>query len=107
NSPSSGAIVDGGLVLDRLRVIARSSVARLTPVDRVWLMLCDGVVRGGTREALLATIDSTRPGWQRLDLVQAVARAARIVNAQPLAGREVHVLSDLQRTALATGRADV
>jgi hypothetical protein len=107
NSPSSGAIVDGGLVLDRLRVAARSSVARTTSADRVWIMLCDGVLRGGSREALVATIDSTHPGWQRLDLVQAVERAARIVNAQPLTGREVHVFSDLQRTALATGRADV
>ena len=107
NSPSSGAIVDGGLVLDRLRVVARASVGRTTPADRVWLMLCDGVLRGGTREALLATIDSTRPGWLRLDLVQAVERAARIVNAQPPVGHEVHLLSDLQRTALASGRADV
>jgi hypothetical protein len=102
NSPSSGAIVDGGLVLDRLRVAARSSVGRTTSADRVWLMLCDGVLRGGSREALLATIDSAHPGWQRLDLAQAVERAARMVNAQPLTGREVHVLSDLQRTALAS-----
>ena len=107
NSPSAGAVVGGGLVLDRLRVIARSSLARTTSADRVWLMLCDGVLRGGTREALLAIIDSTRPGWRRLDLVDAVERAARIVEAQPLPGREVHVLSDLQRTALAQGRADV
>jgi hypothetical protein len=107
NSPSSGAIVDGGLVVDRLRVAARSSVARTTSADRVWLMLCDGVLRGGTREALLATIDSTRPGWLRLDLVQAVERAARMVNAQPLVGREVHVLSDGQRTALASSQAAV
>ena len=107
NSPSSGAIVDGGLVLDRLRVTARSSLARTTSADRVWLMLCDGVLRGGTREALLATIDSTHPGWLRLDLVQAVERAARMVNAQPLVAREVHVLSDGQRTALASSRATV
>jgi hypothetical protein len=107
NSPSSGAVVDGRLVLDRLRVAAHSSIARTTPADRVWLMLCDGVIRGGTREALLATIDSTRSGWQRLDLVQAVQRAARLVEAQPLPGREVHVLSDLQSTAVATGKADV
>src|SRR5204863_7917015 len=92
NTPASSTIVDGGLVLDRLRVIARSSHARTTPADRVWLILCDGVVRGGTREALLATIDSTRPGWQRLHLVQAVERAALVVNAQPLAGLELHVL---------------
>ncbi|PYO74535.1 MAG: hypothetical protein DMD64_03510 [Gemmatimonadetes bacterium] len=107
NSPSSGAVVSAGPVLDRLRVAARSSLARTTSADRVWLMLCDGVLRGGTREALLAIIDSTHAGWQRLDLVDAVGRAARIVDAQPLPGREVHVLSDLQRTALASGRADV
>ena len=107
NSPSSGAIVDGGLVLDRLRVAAHSSLARTTSADRVWLMLCDGVLRGGPREALLATIDSTHPGWLRLDLVQAVERASRLVNAQPLVGREVHVLSDGQRTALASSRATV
>lgn len=107
NSPSSGAVVDGRLVLDRLRVAAHSSIARTTSADRVWLMLCDGVLRGGTREALLATVDSTRSGWQRLDLVQAVQRAARLVEAQPLPGREVQVLSDLQSTAVATGKADV
>ena len=105
NSPSSGAVVDGRLVLDRLRVAAHSSIARTTSADRVWLMLSDGVLRRGTREALLATIDSTRSAWQRLDLVQAVERAARLVEAQPLPGREVHVLSDLQRTAVATGHA--
>jgi Aerotolerance regulator N-terminal len=107
NSPSSGAVVDGRLVLDRLRVAAHSSLGRTTSADRVWLMLSDGVLRGGTREALLATIDSTRTGWHRLDLVQAVERAARLVEAQPLPGREVHVLSDLQRTAVADGSADV
>lgn len=107
NSPSSGAVVDGRLVLDRLRVLAHSSIARTTTADRVWLMLSDGVLRGGTREALLATIDSTRGGWQRLDLVQAVQRAERLVEAQPLPAREVHVLSDLQRTAVAAGRASV
>ena len=107
NSPSSGAIVEGRLVLDRLRVLAHSSIARTTTADRVWLMLSDGVLRGGTREALLATIDSTRGGWQRLDVVQAVQRAARLVEAQPLPAREVHVLSDLQRTAVAANRASV
>jgi hypothetical protein len=107
NSPSSGAVVDGGVMVDRLRAAAQSSLRHTTSADRVWLMLCDGVLRGGTREALLATIDSTRAGWQRLDLVQAVERAARLVNAQPSPGREVHLLSDMQATAIAAGRADV
>src|SRR6267378_2776802 len=107
NSPSSGAVVNGRLVLDRLRVVAHSSISRTTSADRVWLMLADSVLRGGTREALLASLDSVKPAWQRLDVVQAVERAARLVNAQPSRGREVHVLSDLQRTAVTPGRADV
>ena len=107
NSPSSGAVVDGRPILDRLRAAAHASIAQSTPTDRVWLLLADGVVRGGSREALLASVDSTAPGWQRLDLVQAVERAARLVHAEPLPGREVHVLSDMQRTALLGGKADV
>ncbi len=107
NSPSSGAVVDGHPVLDRLRVAARASIARTSSADRTWLLLADGVVRGGGREALLASADSVTPDWRRLDLTQAVDRAARLVHAQRLPGREVHVLSDLQRTALVAGRADV
>lgn len=107
NSPSSAAVVDGRPVLDRLRVAAHTSLSRTTATDRVWLMLADGVLRGGSREGLLATADSATSGWQRLDLVQAVERAGRVVHAEPLAGREVHVLSDLQRSALATAHADV
>jgi len=65
------------------------------------------VVRGGGRDALLASADSSAtPDWRRLDLTQAVERAARSCTPT-LPGREVHVLSDLQRTALATGRAEV
>ena len=94
-------------MLDRLRVAARASIARTSAADRTWLLLADGVVRGGGREALLASADSVTPDWRRLDLTQAVDRAARLVHAQPLSGREVHVFSDLQRTALAAGRADV
>ena len=107
NSPSSGAIVDGHPVLDGLRVAARASLARTSAADRVWLLLADGVLRGGGREALLASADSATPDWRRLDLTQAVERAARLVQGEPLPGREVHVFSDLQRTALATGHAEV
>lgn len=107
NSLSSGAVVDGRPVLDRLRVAARSSLARAGGADRVWLMLADGVIRSGSREMLLHAAESTSVGWQRLDLVDAVERAGRLVQAEPLPGREVHVLSDGQRTALAAGHADV
>jgi hypothetical protein len=107
NSPSSGAVVNGRPILDRLRVAAQGSIARTTSADRVWLVLADGVVRGGSRETLLASVESTTASWQRLDLVSAVERAARLVHAEPMTGREVHVLSDLQHTALESGRADV
>jgi hypothetical protein len=105
NSPSSGTVVDGRPVLDRLRSVARGSLERATTSDRLWLMLADGVVRGGTREALLTTVDSAGVMARRLDLTAAVRDAARLVDAEPLGAREVHVVSDLQRTAFGPGRA--
>ncbi len=107
NSPSAGAVVEGRAVLDRLRAGARGSLEGAAPGDRVWLMLADGVLRAGSRAALLAAVDSATVGERRLDLVAAVSRAARLVDAEPLPGREVHVVSDLQRSALGAGRADV
>ncbi len=107
NSPSAGAVVEGRAVLDRLRVVARASLGGAAPGDRLWLMLADGVLRSGSREGLVAAVDSATPGERRLDLVDAVTRAARLVEAEPLPGREVHVVSDLQRTALGEGRAEV
>lgn len=105
NSPSSGVVVDGHPLLERLKAVARASVARATASDRVWLVLADGVARAGTREALLATLDGTGVSAVRLDLTAAVREAIRLVDAEPLPGREVHVVSDLQRTALGPGRA--
>src|SRR6266571_1501259 len=58
NSVSSGVVVDGRPMLDRLRAAARSSLAAAAASDRLWLVLADGVARAGTREALLATVDS-------------------------------------------------
>ncbi|HEU5262103.1 MAG TPA: BatA domain-containing protein [Gemmatimonadales bacterium] len=107
NSPSSGLVVDGRPTLDRLKVVARASIASAGPGDRLWLMLADGVARAGPREELLATLDGAQPAAQRLDLTAAVARAARLVDAEPLPAREVHVVSDLQRTAFGEGRVDV
>ena len=107
NSASSGAIAEGREALDRLRVLARAALTRVGAADRAWLMLADGVPRGGGRDGLLAAVDSARADGPRLDLVAAVERAGRLVHAEPLAGREVHVLSDLQRTAMEQGHAAV
>ncbi len=107
NSASSGLVVDGRPVLDRLRAVARGSLARAAASDRLWLVLADGVARAGTPEALVATLDSAGVSARRLDLTAAVRAAARLVDAEPLPAREVHVVSDLQRTALGPGRAAV
>lgn len=107
NSLSSGAVVDGRPVLDRLRVVAHTSIARASPADRVWLVLADGVIRGGSREALLAAVESVTAAPRRLALVGAVERAARLADGEPLAAREVHLASDLQRTALDSGAARI
>src|SRR5439155_1694176 len=88
-----------------LKAMARGSLVRATASDRLWLVLADGVARAGTREALLATVDSVGVSARRLDLTAAVGAATRLVDAEPLPAREVHVVSDLQRTALGSGRA--
>ncbi len=107
NSPSAGAIVEGRAVLDRLRRVARASIASATAADRLWLVLADGLVRGGGREALLAVVDSAAVDARRLDLADALGRATRIADAEPAPAREVHVVSDLQRTALGAGRVEI
>src|SRR3989441_1222491 len=107
NSASSGLVVDGRPVLDRLKAVARGSLARAAASDRLWLVLAEGVARGGTPDALVATVDSAGVSARRLDLTAAVRAAARLVDAEPLPAREVHVVSDLQRTALGPGRAGV
>jgi len=107
NSPSSGLVVDGRPALERLKAMARGSLARATASDRLWLVLADGVARAATPEALLATVDSAAVSARRLDLTAAVRAATRLVGAEPLPAREVHVVSDLQRTALGPGRAGV
>ena len=62
--------------LDRLRVMARVSLAAAGDADRPFLVLADGVVRAGSRADLLAVLDSLGPAAVRLDLVEAVTRAA-------------------------------
>ncbi len=103
NSPSSGAVMDGRPLIERLKAAARAAIGRAATGDRLWLMLSDGVARAGSRDALLATVDSVVPGWRRLNLTEAVARASRLVDAEPVPGREVAVVSDLQRTTFGEG----
>lgn len=107
NSLSSGAVTGGQVTLDRLKAAARSVLRRASPDDRLWLVIADGIVRAGGRDALLAAVDSATVDPRRLDLVGAVRAAVQVVGDAPVVVREVHVVSDLQRSALAAGRITV
>jgi aerotolerance regulator-like protein len=107
NSLSSGAVTGGQVTLDRLKAAARGVLRRAAAADRLWLVLADGIVRTGGREALLAAVDSAPVDARRLDLVTAVRAAVEVMRDDPSIVREVQVVSDLQRTALAVGRVDV
>jgi hypothetical protein len=106
NSLSSAAVAGGHVTLDRLKTAARTVLQRAAAGDRVWLVLADGIVRAGTPEDLVAAVDSTSADARRLDLGAAVSRAARVVAGEPATVREVHIVSDLQRTALGAGRVE-
>jgi hypothetical protein len=107
NSASAGAVVDGRPVLDRLRSVAQASFGAAGEGDRLWLVLADGVARRGSRTALAGAVARATVSPLRLDLTQAVEQAVRIVDAEPVTPREIHVVSDLQRTALGGGRVVV
>ena len=100
NSLSSGAVRGGTPTLDLLREAARGTLSALTADDRLWLVLADGIPRSTSPSAAVAIVDSVGAWALRLDLGEAVTNAARAVNGSGLLGREVHVLSDLQRSAL-------
>ena len=104
NSLSSGAVSGGQVTLERLKAAARSVLNRATPTDRLWLVLADGIIRAGGRDELRGAVDSATADARRLDLVATVNAAARVVGAEPAMVREVQIVSDLQRTALAAGR---
>lgn len=102
NSLSSGAIRDGTPTIDLLKRAIRGTLGALTADDRLWLVLADGVPRSMAPGAAVAVVDSVGVWALRLELGGAVTQAARVVTDAGLPGREVHLISDLQRTALAT-----
>ena len=103
NSASAGAVVEGRQVVDLLAARARQVLQRVDAGDRLWLMLADGLPRAVTQAEALALVDRLEPSPRRLDLGQAVRAAAGLVSSQSLPGREVVVLSDLQRSAFSSG----
>jgi hypothetical protein len=99
HSLSSGAVAGGSRTFDDLAARARETLRATQPSDALWLIGVDGVARRGSREDLLVAVATARPEPVRLDLSVAVATAAHVVRVSGYARAEIHVLSDLQRTA--------
>ncbi|HKV49904.1 MAG TPA: BatA domain-containing protein, partial [Gemmatimonadaceae bacterium] len=99
NSLSTSVIVSGHPVLDDLRARAAQVVRGVTADDRVWLITADGVVRGGSRAAILDDIAHTEPLAGAGDLEDAATRASTLAASAALPEREVVVVTDGQATA--------
>jgi hypothetical protein len=99
NSLSSGAIARGRAVLDDLVERSRETLREARSGDAVWLMGADLLARRADPERLVETLGGIGADARRLDLSAAVVTAARLVSSSGYAQLEVHVLSDLQRSA--------
>lgn len=102
NSMSAGRVVGGERVLDRLEAVALATLELANPEDRFW------VLRAGEPWAPVAPLTpgeaqdrvrDTEVSAARGDLTAALRRAAGLLAASPLPAREIHLISDLQRTA--------
>ncbi len=100
NSLSSGAVQGGTRVLDDLALRARETMRDAQDGDAVWLMTADGIARRARPGELLAELPRIAPDARRLDLDAAVRQAASLVATAGYAHGEVHLLSDLQKTAI-------
>jgi len=99
NSLSTSAVQGGRPVLQRLQARAREVLARASSTDRVWLVTADGVVHGGSRDAVRDAAAHTEPFGGAGDLRVATSRAAMLARAAALPAREIVVLTDGQATS--------
>jgi hypothetical protein len=98
NSMSSSVVENGAPLLSRFKEMANSVLATATPEDRVWLVTADGVVRGGSPNAISDELDRVRALSGAGSVHDAVARALATVEASGMPARQVAVLTDGQRT---------
>ncbi|MDH3272791.1 MAG: BatA and WFA domain-containing protein, partial [Gemmatimonadota bacterium] len=101
NSMSSGLVVGERRVLDRLKALAQQTLSEASDDDRFWVIRAGEpwlpALPGGVTEAR-AAIASTEVSEAAGDLTAALERARRLLETTDLVAREVHLLSDLQRT---------
>ncbi|MBM4182684.1 MAG: hypothetical protein FJ207_00500 [Gemmatimonadetes bacterium] len=102
NSMSSGLVLGEQRVLDELKSLGRETLARASDEDRFWVIRAGEpwlpAIAGGRAEAR-AAVDATETSAAAGDLTAAIERAAELLRTAELQEREIHLLSDLQRTA--------
>ncbi|MFN8571025.1 MAG: BatA and WFA domain-containing protein [Gemmatimonadaceae bacterium] len=96
NSMSTSAIVDGSPLLTRLKRAAVTVVDGAAAGDRLWLVLADGRVVGGSKSVIRDALDRVEAIGGKGDLPAAVTRAAGLALAAGLPAREVAVVTDAQ-----------
>lgn len=104
NSMSSGLVVGERRLLDDLKDLAERSLDEAGDEDRYWVIRAGEpwlpALPGGPAEAR-AAIRETEASAAGGDLTAALARAAELLASAELAAREIHLISDMQRTAFA------
>jgi hypothetical protein len=102
NSLSSGRIVGAERVLDVLKARAREALQAAGPDDLVWVIRAGepwDVAQPGAAADALDGVATTEPTAARGDLRAALVRASGLVLSAGMPAAEIHLLSDLQRTA--------
>jgi hypothetical protein len=99
NSLSTGVIIDGAPLLDRLKGAARGVIDEASTSDRVWLLTADGAVTGGSKGVVRDAVDRTDILGGKGDLASVIARAAGLVLASGLPSRTVIIVTDGQATS--------
>jgi len=99
NSLSTSAVVGGRPVLQQLEARARDIIERASSTDRVWIVTADGIVHGGSRDAVLDAAAHAEPFGGAGDLRTATQRAALLARSAALPAREVAVITDGQATS--------
>ncbi len=102
NSASAGQLAGGRPLVELFVDRARQTLSAGQPADRFWIqpLLGPPLATGVNASRAIAALDRVRPSGGSADLGEAVARATALLPASEGRRREVHLLSDLQRSAL-------
>jgi hypothetical protein len=102
NSMSSGLVVGETRVLDELKSLALEALDGATAEDRFWVIRAGEAwlpaISGGAAAARVAVAE-TETSAAAGDLSAALTRAAELLRTAEIEEREIHLLSDLQRSA--------